>query len=58
MTFGRWRAQAGLRAAVQHLADGVPVTVVAHRVGYATPSAFAAAFRRALGPPPAAYFDS
>lgn len=58
MTFGRWRAQARLRAALEHLADGVPVTVVAHRVGYATPSAFAAAFRRALGLPPGAYFDS
>ncbi|WP_285697074.1 helix-turn-helix transcriptional regulator [Actinomadura sp. NBRC 104412] len=56
MTFGRWRTQARLRAALAHLAEGVPVTVVAHRVGYVTPSAFVAAFHRAFGLPPGAYF--
>lgn len=34
------------------LANGM----VAGRVGYATPSAFLAAFRRAVGVPPAVYF--
>lgn len=56
MSFGRWRTQARLRAALVHLAEGVPVTAVAHRVGYATPSAFVAVFRRAFGVPPGRYF--
>jgi AraC-like DNA-binding protein/quercetin dioxygenase-like cupin family protein len=56
MSFGRWRTQARMLAALGHLAEGVPVTVVAHRVGYAAPSAFVAAFRRAFGVPPGAYF--
>ncbi|GAA0622274.1 helix-turn-helix transcriptional regulator [Kutzneria viridogrisea] len=56
LTFGRWRTQLRLRAALPLLADGLPVSVVAHRVGYATPSAFVAAFRRATGVTPGAYF--
>lgn len=56
MSFGRWRGQARLRAALLLLASGTPVGAVAHRVGYATPSAFVAAFRRALGVSPSAYF--
>lgn len=58
MSFGRWRTQARLRAALDHLAQGVPVTVVAHRVGYATPSAFVAVFRRTFGVPPGTYFTA
>ncbi|SHH08615.1 AraC family transcriptional regulator [Streptoalloteichus hindustanus] len=56
MSFGRWRGQARLRAALPLLAEGVPIAVVARRVGYATPSAFVAAFRKAIGVPPGAYF--
>ncbi|MBX3359067.1 MAG: helix-turn-helix domain-containing protein [Phycisphaeraceae bacterium] len=57
MTFGRWRHQVRLLEALRLLGDGMPVTSVAHRVGYASPSAFVAAFRRALGRSPARYFD-
>ncbi|GGM49705.1 AraC family transcriptional regulator [Dactylosporangium sucinum] len=57
LSFGRWRTNARLRAALQLLAAGTPVAVVARRVGYSTPSAFIAAFRQALGAPPGAYFD-
>ncbi|WP_092528399.1 AraC family transcriptional regulator [Amycolatopsis arida] len=56
LTFGRWRTQARLRAALPMLAEGMPLAAVARRVGYATPSAFAAAFRKGVGLPPAAYF--
>jgi AraC-like DNA-binding protein len=57
LSFGRWRTQARLRAALSLLATGMPVGVIAHRVGYRTPSAFVAAFRQALGVPPGSYFS-
>jgi AraC-like DNA-binding protein len=56
MTFGQWRTQLRLQAALPLLADGMAVSRVAVRIGYATASAFVAAFRRAVGVPPAAYF--
>jgi AraC-like DNA-binding protein len=56
MTFGHWRAQLRLEAALKLLAEGGPVTTVAHRVGYGSASAFVAAFHRAVGVPPARYF--
>ena len=56
MTFGRWRTLLRLQAALPLLAAGEPVGRVAHRVGYETPSAFVAAFRRETGLTPAAYF--
>jgi AraC-like DNA-binding protein len=56
LSFGRWRTNARLRAALFLLADRTPVAVVARRVGYSTPSGFIAAFRAALGVAPGAYF--
>jgi AraC-like DNA-binding protein len=56
MPFGRWRTLLRLQAALPLLARGEPVARVAHRVGYQTPSAFVAAFRRETGLTPAAYF--
>ncbi|MEU5792653.1 helix-turn-helix transcriptional regulator [Streptomyces sp. NPDC047813] len=56
MTFTQWRTHARLQAALAQLAEGQPVGRVAERVGYATPSAFVAAFRRVTGSTPAAYF--
>ena len=53
--FAQWRQQACLLAAITRLADGQAVTRVALDLGYASPSAFTAAFRRALGLPPGAY---
>jgi AraC-like DNA-binding protein len=55
MTFGRWRTHARLRAALPLLAAGLPIESVARRVGYSSPSAFTAAFRRTVGVPPRAY---
>ena len=53
-----WRTQVRLRAALPLLAAGLPVATVARRVGYATPSAFVAVFRKVTGVPPATYFTS
>ncbi|MGP5252914.1 MULTISPECIES: helix-turn-helix transcriptional regulator [Brachybacterium] len=52
MTFAEWRSCARMSAAVALLGDGFPVGVVARRVGYATASAFSAAFHRTMGRPP------
>jgi AraC-like DNA-binding protein len=56
MTFGRWRTVARLAASLPMLAAGVPAGTAARRVGYASPSAFVAAFRREVGTTPGAYF--
>ncbi|MCE4160692.1 helix-turn-helix transcriptional regulator [Rhodococcus sp. D-46] len=52
MTFAQWRIQVRVRAALTYLAAGVPVSVVSRRVGYETPSAFVAVFRRVTGRTP------
>jgi AraC-like DNA-binding protein len=57
MTFGAWRTQVRLLASLPLLAAGMPVATVARRVGYATPSAFVAAFRRVTNTTPGAYFS-
>jgi AraC-like DNA-binding protein len=54
--FGRWRTLLRLQAALPALAAGEPVSNVARHVGYETPSAFVAAFRRETGLTPGAYF--
>jgi AraC-like DNA-binding protein len=53
---GEWRTRLRVRCALDLLAAGTPVSTVARRVGYATPSAFVAAFRRVLGTTPAQVF--
>jgi AraC-like DNA-binding protein/quercetin dioxygenase-like cupin family protein len=57
MSFDRWRTHLRLRAALPLLAEGQPVSRVAHAVGYATPSAFLAAFRRTVGTSPRRYLS-
>src|SRR6266568_4838744 len=56
--FGRWRTLLRLQAALSMLAAGEPVSRVAGRVGYDTPSAFVAAFRRETGQTPGSFFRS
>lgn len=53
--FERWRTTARLAAALPLLANGMSVGATSRRVGYATPSAFVAAFRRVVGSTPAEY---
>ncbi|MFD7667138.1 AraC family transcriptional regulator [Streptomyces sp. NPDC059788] len=57
MPFGQWRTRVRLQAAMPLLAGGATVAAVAARVGYASPSAFVAAFRRVVGVPPGTYFS-
>jgi len=57
MTFGQWRQQVKLLAALTRLAQGNSVTEVAFDLGYASQSAFIAMFRRALGKTPGRYFS-
>jgi AraC-like DNA-binding protein len=56
MTFGRWRQQLRLLAALERLGAGESVTTVALEVGYEDVSAFIAAFKAAMGETPAQYF--
>ncbi|MCZ4281892.1 helix-turn-helix transcriptional regulator [Kiloniella laminariae] len=58
MTFRQWRSQCRLMASMERLALGEQVTTVAIDLGYDSPSAFIAMFKRSLGKPPAAYFGS
>ena len=57
LSFGAWRQQARLAEAVSMLSLGRPVAEVARILGYGSPSAFTAMFRRALGKTPRGYFD-
>ncbi len=55
---GAWRQQARLLKALELLAGGAAVTAVALDVGYDSPSAFIAMFRRTLGVSPKRYFET
>jgi AraC-like DNA-binding protein len=55
MSFGRWRQQARLFAALEMLAQGQSVTAVALAVGYDSVSAFIEMFRTMLGTTPQRY---
>lgn len=55
MGFAQWRQQLRLQEAVNLLGEGRSVTEVALMLGYRSPSAFVAMFRKALGKPPKQY---
>lgn len=55
LSFGRWRQKRRLLAALERLAAGAQVTTVALDLGYRSPSAFIAMFRRELGETPGRY---
>jgi AraC-like DNA-binding protein len=55
MTFANWRRQLRLLEAIDRLGRGQSVTRVALDLGYQSPSAFIAMFRRSLGQSPSAY---
>ena len=57
MSFVQWRQQLHVGMALQRLASGQSVTNVAFDLGYESPSAFIAMFRRMLGTSPARYFS-
>jgi AraC-like DNA-binding protein len=56
MNFRMWRQQVRLLAALSRLAAEAPVSVVAFDLGYQSPSAFTAMFKRTLGCPPRDFF--
>lgn len=58
MSFSKWRQQARLLSGIRMLAEGVPISTVAMDLGYESPSAFSAMFRRALGVAPSEYFQA
>lgn len=55
--FAQWRQQVCLLHAITRLAQGQAVTRVALDLGYGSPSAFTAAFRRVLGKAPSDYLN-
>lgn len=55
MSFAVWCQNARLMEAITRLATGAQVTAVALDVGYSSPSAFTAMFRRMFGVPPTHY---
>jgi len=55
MSFGAWRRQALLLAALPRLAAGEAVTTVALDLGYDSPAAFSTMFKRLTGAPPNRY---
>lgn len=57
VSFAEWRQQVCLLAAIERLGQGQAVTRVAPDLGYASPSAFSAAFRRELGCSPSQYSE-
>jgi len=57
LSFGRWRTQARLMAAVRLLAERRPVTDVALSLGFESVSAFIAGFRRHFGTTPMRYIQ-
>ncbi len=52
MSFAEWRRRARLLRALGWIAEGRPILEVAIELGYDSPSAFSAMFRRELGAPP------
>ncbi len=57
MSFSAWRQQVRFHYALEALARGNPVGEVARDCGYASASAFTAAFRKSLGHPPSRILD-
>jgi AraC-like DNA-binding protein len=56
MSFGQWRQQMRLAQAAALVAQGRPLAAVAGELGYASPSAFSAMFKRAFGVSPSRFF--
>ena len=56
MTFGQWRQQARLLLALERIAVGEKIIDVAGALGYDSPSAFSAMFRKHFGKTPSQFF--
>jgi AraC-like DNA-binding protein/quercetin dioxygenase-like cupin family protein len=58
MSLGRWRRRGAMLAAIERLAAGASVRQAGAAAGYATPSAFVAAFKAEFGETPGRYFGA
>jgi AraC-like DNA-binding protein/quercetin dioxygenase-like cupin family protein len=58
MSFTQWRQQVRILEGLRRLAREEPVTTIALDLGYDSPSAFIAMFRKALGRTPGQYFKA
>lgn len=58
MTFLQWKTQIQLDAAIQMLPGSEPINLIAYQLGYSSPSAFSAMFRRQMHVTPQEYRDS
>lgn len=58
MSFGAWRQQLRLARALDLIGRGCPLGEVADRLGYASPAAFSAMFKRAFGVPPSRFMTA
>ncbi|UYK77880.1 helix-turn-helix domain-containing protein [Xanthomonas sacchari] len=56
MRFGQWRQQLRLLRGLERLAAGDRIIDVAVELGYDSPSAFTAMFKRQFGQPPSQFF--
>jgi len=57
MSFGQWRKQARLLAAITRISQGDSVAHIAQDLGYDSQSAFIAMFRKAMGTTPGRYLS-
>lgn len=57
MTFSEWRIQARLFCALPLLADSLPISSVATRIGYTSTNGFTSAFRTRFGTTPGTFFE-
>lgn len=56
MSFSQWRQQVRLAHAAALITRGLPLSMVAAELGYASQSAFSAMFRKTFGQSPSAFF--
>lgn len=57
MSFRQWRQQIRILEALRQLGRNEPVTSISYNLGYESPSAFIAMFKKALGKTPGQYFQ-
>ena len=56
ITFGQWRQQIRLAHAAPMITRGMPLSMVASELGYASQSAFSAMFKKTFGASPSVFF--
>ncbi|MES2152975.1 MAG: helix-turn-helix transcriptional regulator [Pseudomonadota bacterium] len=57
MSFGQWRQQVRLAHAAPLIARGMPLSLVAQELGYASQSAFSAMFKKTFGSSPSSFLQ-